>query len=159
MRPRKIWLIKLIKSMFLFLGLAFAFVLFRSLSGPALTTSVNSPFDDVELGETAMRRLLGQRVWATRLTPLLRRQLKELESSIDSSSQGCLAEQVLCVVAAQTDRSGIEIRYTRERPPQLHHSVPWLGGFVNPTTGAVFDLLGRPYTQGEALTIIEADRY
>jgi len=66
---------------------------------------------------------------------------------------------VLCVVAAQTDRSGIEIRYTRERPPQLHHSVPWLGGFVNPTTGAVFDLLGRPYTQGEALTIIEADRY
>ena len=74
-------LIRLVRAMFGILILAFVLILFRSLAGANLTTSVNSPFDDVEIGETTLRRYQGQRVWVTRLSPQLVQALQSIDRS------------------------------------------------------------------------------
>jgi len=132
--------------MFGILLLAFAFVLFRSLGGPSLTVSVDSPFDDVEIGETTLRRYQGQRVWVSRLSPRLLQALSGVDAFVVDEELGCAVKQALCAVSANTKVDGIEIRYSAERPANISRSTPWAGGFVNPNTLAVFDLLGRAYT-------------
>ena len=153
-------LIRLVRTMFLILVLAFVFVLLRSLGGPSLTTSVASPFDDVEIGETAIRRYQGQRVWVTRFSSQLRRELKAVDAVVINPHTGCKPSKPLCAVLALTDVDGIEIRYSLARPAAIKRSVAWIGGFVNPNSGAAFDLLGRAYQHtdsqdGNGLRVVE----
>ena len=142
---RKSLLVKLVRIMFLMLVLAFVFVLLSSLKGPSLTTSVNSPFDDVEIGETTLRRYQGKRVWVTRLSPQLVQALESIDSLVVDKAIGCDPQQTLCAVMANTKTDGIEIRYSANRPANVSRSTPWAGGFIDPTTGAIFDVLGRAY--------------
>lgn len=143
--------------MFLILFLALAFVLLRSLGGPSLTQSVASPFDDVELGETALRRFDGQRVWVTRFASTQRAELKNLDPVMRSKQGVCDPSTILCVLIAATQVPGVEIRHTRARPVQIKNSVPWVGGFVDPSNGRVFDLLGRAYDDGAPLEQVNAN--
>jgi len=142
-------LIRLVRAMFLILVLAFAFILLRSLGGPSLTTSVSSPFDDVEIGETTIRRYQGQRVWVTRFSSQLRRELKSVDEVVINPHSGCKPSKSLCAVLALTDVDGIEIRYSLARPAAIKSSVAWVGGFVNPNSGAAYDLLGRAYQHSD----------
>jgi len=124
---------------------AFVFVLFRSLGGPSLTKQSEVAFDDVQIGQTAMRRINGVRVWATRLSAEQRQQLIELNSAVVNSNSGCSIEKAVCVLSAKTQRSGINIVFSKEHPIQLASELNWYGGFVDPSNGSVYDRLGRAY--------------
>ena len=143
-KRRVLW--GLIRAMLLALLLAFLFVLFRSLSGPSNTSSSSqSVFDNVVVGQTALRRSGRQRLWATRLSEPQRAQAKKLGEWLVDASAGCAVEQTLCVVLAETQRSGIDLVYSAKAPKQLPQGAPWFGGFVDPSTGGVFDFMGRAY--------------
>jgi hypothetical protein len=44
---------------------------------------------------------------------------------------------------------GVLFSHTERAPPQLPRSVKWYGGFVDPSTGSVFDQLGRAYLMND----------
>lgn len=142
---RRLVLGKIIRAMLIILVLAFVLVLFRSLSGPSLTSTSNAAFDNVVIGQTALRRLGSERVWVTRLSKLHVRQAQDLDVVVVNSSGGCDPSRVLCVISANSSRSGIDIVYLNEVPAQLPTGVTWHGGFVDPASGGVFDFLGRAY--------------
>ncbi|MFT4635118.1 MAG: hypothetical protein ACI854_001458 [Arenicella sp.] len=134
-----------IRGMLIALALAFVFVLFRSLSGPSLTSSSSAGFSDVMIGQTALRRLGSERVWVTRLSQAQARQARALDSLVVNPRVGCESAQTLCVISAKSLRSGIDLVYVQQEPVQLPRDVVWHGGFIDPTSGAVFDFLGRAY--------------
>ena len=140
-------LVRLVKLMFLLLGLGLIFVLLSSISGPSNITNPANAFDDVQLGQTAARRVGSTKVWATRLSPLQRQQAKTLNAHIQEPESGCKTEQDVCAVLAATQRSGIDITFTIQAPSQLKPNTPWFGGYVDPSTGELFDRLGRAYSQ------------
>ncbi len=138
-------LVTLIKLMFLALVLVFLFVLFRSLGGPSRIAVTANLFDDVVIGQTAPRRVGSDKVWVTRLSSAQRNQINSINDFVIAPQAGCSLGAEVCVLGAATERSGIDVIYIAETPAQLPDSVPWFGGFVDPTTGAVFDRLGRAY--------------
>lgn len=145
-------LTQLIKIMFLLLGLCFIFVLFSSISGPSKITNPKNLFDDVQLGETAMRRSGSVKVWATRLSSAQRAQASELDGYVLNANSGCDLKTEVCAVIAATQRAGIDIIFTEQAPKQLTSDTAWFGGFVDPATGDVFDRLGRAYKLGSKPT-------
>lgn len=136
---------RIIRAMLMLLGMAFLFVLFRSLGGPTVTPNSTATFDSVVVGQTALRRLGQQRVWVTRLSNLQIRQVKTLNPLVIDAQQGCQPSVSLCVIIAESSRSGIDLVYSRAAPAQLLKDSPWYGGFVDPSSGGVFDILGRAY--------------
>ena len=142
---RRSVLLKAVKGMFLFLILAFLYVLFRSLSGPSMVTNPAKVFDDIQVGQTGLRRYQGERVWVTRLSSQQKTQADEVAEFVLDAESGCSATLVLCAVSAKTLRDGIEITFSQSAPVQIPSDVPWYGGFVNPNSDAVYDRLGRPY--------------
>lgn len=132
--------------MLLVLVLGFLFVLFRSLSGPSITSSnAQNAFDNVVVGQTALRRSGKQRLWVTRLSDVQRAQVNELSDWLVDADAGCAVEQVLCIVHAESLRPGIDLVYSAKAPNQLPQKAPWFGGFVDPSSGGVFDFMGRAY--------------
>ncbi len=131
--------------MFLILIVSVAFVLLRSTSGVSAINNPKQLFDDVAYGQTALRRAQQTRVWVTRINQVLRQQAAEIEPHLLDPTSGCDPVTPLCVLAAASARSGIDIIYTEQRPPQLPSEILWLGGFVDPSSGEVFDRLGRVY--------------
>lgn len=142
----------LIKAMFLCLLFGFAYVLLRSTGGPNTVTNTNTVFDDISTGQTAARRINSERVWVTRLSNAHRVQAQELDQHVLDPSLGCQPADDLCVLKSSTDRNGIHITFTTTAPAQLSADVPWFGGFIDPTTGEVFDRLGRAYATGNIST-------
>lgn len=140
---------RLIRAMFGLLILVFFFVLFRSLGGPAYEvnsgTDSIAAFDDVVIGQTALRRFAGQRVWVTRLSELQRSQAEQLNNQLVTLASGCAPTVTLCAVSAKTHRAGVEIVFTDAPPPAVPSRVSWYGGFIDPTSGQAFDRLGRAY--------------
>ncbi len=150
MADKKENLTKAIKAMFLLLGLSFIFILLSSISGPRKITHHKNPFDNVETGETAARRLGAIKVWATRLSARQRTQASRLDQYVVDANSGCDLASEVCVLIAATKRSGIDIIFTEQPPKLLKSSTPWFGGFVDPTTGEAFDRLGRAYKFNQA---------
>lgn len=142
---KRLLLGNIIRVMLIILVLAFALVLFRSLGGPSRTSPTNAAFDNVVVGQTALRRLGRERVWVTRLSSSQARQAQELDALVVKPSTGCDPSQTLCVISATSSRSGIDIVYLTEVPAQLPAGITWHGGFVDPASGGVFDFLGRAY--------------
>ena len=138
---------RIIRAMLLTLLLAFMFVLFRSLSGPSLTSTSNGVLDNVVIGQTALRRLPGQRVWATRLSETQFRQIEAINPFVIEPQAGCNATSAVCVVNAQSLRAGIDIVFVNEAPKQLPRDAVWHGGFIDPVSGGVFDFMGRAYNR------------
>lgn len=144
MNKRKV-LGQLIRGMLILFVMAFVFVLLRSLGGPSLAKNPNGKFDNVVIGQTAIRRSGQQRVWVTRLSKSQMRQAKQLDGLVVDPNVGCKPSFAVCVLAARSQRSGIDIVYLATAPTQLPTGVDWYGGFVDPATGGVFDFLGRAY--------------
>lgn len=129
----------LVKGAFLLLILGFVWILLSSLRGlPQQTTAVESAdtdaFASLALGATELRRLNAQRVWVTRLSEQQRRFLGE--------THDCAAREY-CIFPAATERPGIELVFTTERPLWLPATKDWMGGFVDPSNGTVYDIGGR----------------
>ena len=142
---------KLVKTMFCGLFLVVAYILLRSLGGPSRITSTadtsnKSLYDDVVIGQTAARRQGSTRVWVTRLSEAHKRQARDLNQYLVDPDAGCAIDADLCVIEAKTDRSGIDITFTAVAPRSVTSDIPWFGGYVDPTTGEIFDRLGRAYT-------------
>jgi len=147
--------------MFIFILLFFGFVLINFTAGPSRVVGGNDVLGSVVSGETALRRYSGQRVWITRLSPLLKQQSKELETLVDVHDEACSISYSVCVFAARTSIDGIEVVFSANKPAQLRADQIWYGGFVDPTSGAVFDRLGRAYlvnkTAPSGLELIHAE--
>ena len=140
-------LIRLIKAMFTLLIVAFLYVaLVGTFQSPAGQGSASTAYSEVAPGQTQLQRKSGQRVWVTRVNPDLLTQLFTLNEWVAAGE--CELRLGFCVLVTDTARDGVYLRYSQTRPAVLASTVPWLGGFIDPTSGAVFDPLGRPYTSG-----------
>lgn len=154
---------RLIRGMLALLALSFVFILFRSLSGPSLTSNSGGVFDNVVIGQTALRRLGRQRIWVTRLSKSQIRQVSELNALVVDAQAGCKPSLTLCAIAAESSRIGIDLVYVASAPAQLPAGLAWHGGFVDPASGGVFDFMGRAYKgirsndQRVSLTLIDTD--
>ncbi|GAA6137027.1 hypothetical protein NBRC116583_07740 [Arenicella sp. 4NH20-0111] len=136
----------LIKAMFALLGLTFLYVLFSSISGTNQVGDSSALFDDVAIGQTALRRNGQRRVWVSRFSGQQLTELTTLESVLVDPAAGCEITLGVCVLDASASRSGIDIVFSDSVPAQLASGLPWFGGFVDPTTGELFDRLGRAYS-------------
>ena len=153
---------RLVLAMFGLLLFGFVFILVGSLRAPAISEAITDveKFAEVAIGQTVLRRIEGRRVWLTRLSESQRHAATLLQEQLVYPDAGCKPESVLCVLDAATARDGIELTYTDSPPPQLPNAPTWMGGFVDPGSGAVFDLLGRAYrlertTDGQSLQVID----
>lgn len=149
---RRALLSKAVYWMLVLLVLAFVFVLFRSLDTgltalPSTEKSLkdDSLFSDIVPGQTALRRVGSLRIWVTRFSDAQRLQAAQLSSLVKTGGLHCKPESDLCVIAASTNRQGVELRYTRSAPVQLPSGLQWFGGFVDPSNGRLYDLWGRAY--------------
>jgi len=68
-----------------------------------------------------------------------------LNTYLINANAGCDVNQVYCVLSAATKIDGIHVQYTLQEPSQLPSDTPWFGGFVDPTSGELYDLFGRAY--------------
>lgn len=142
-------LVRLVKGMFTLLGLAFIYVLFRGLGGiGGDPRPAPADFSNIAPGQTVAARVGGQTVWLSRLTERQKLELLQLEPYLVSTTVGCDRAQEYCLLSASGLRDGIQLSYSKQAPPQLPYQAAWYGGFVDPSSGAIFDLLGRPYRLG-----------
>jgi hypothetical protein len=143
-------LLRLIKVMFGLLLIAFAYILIVGIGGSKLSNPRNSdkPFASVGEGQSRLLRLRGERAWLTRLSDTQRAQLSLLGEELSRPDAACKITAKLCAVFSETSQSGINLSFSAAAPPQLPSRFAWYGGFVDPTTGATFDLLGRAYKLG-----------
>ena len=143
-------LLRLIKVMFGLLLIAFAYILIVGIGGSNVSKSQNSDkqFASVAQGQSRLLRLRGERAWLTRLNDVQRDQLSLLDEELSNPDAGCKITVELCAVFSATSQSGINLSFSTTAPPQLPSTFGWFGGFVDPTTGATFDLLGRAYKLG-----------
>jgi len=157
-RRRALW--RAIKLMLLVLLLAFVYVLLSatrvnttaSFSDASNDKQQSKLVSNINIGETVLRTYQGQRVWITRFSEQQRGRFTDLGAHVERLG-GCKNEIEFCVLAASTDRAGINLSFINTEPPQLPSGVTWVGGFVDPTSGAVFDLWGRAYQFSEVKSL------
>lgn len=138
---RRQQLLRVVLFGFALIAFALLLVLFSGLSIRS-SNQPSSPFNNISLGETGKLWHRNQRVWVTRLSA-------EQQSALGPENQ--CAEMEFCALAAASSRAGIELIYSRTRPPQVQQSIDWQGGYVDPANGAVFDLSGRAITPATAI--------
>ena len=152
----------LVSYMFALVIIGFVYVLFSSLGNNRNIETGVDRFSDIKAGQTVMRRVDGQRVWLTHFNNQQLRQIKLLEPFLINSESGCALKTKMCAVLAAISDNGLELSYSLLPPPQLKADGLWFGGFVDPTTSAAFDLLGRAYrlnrsSDGQTLEVVELD--
>ena len=135
----------LVSYMFALMIIGFVYVLFSSLGNNRNVETGADKFSDIKLGQTVMRRVDGKRVWITHLSKQQLSQTKLLEPFLISPVSDCGLNTKLCAVLAAVSDNGLELSYSLLPPPQIKGDDLWFGGFVDPTTGAAFDLRGRAY--------------
>lgn len=132
--------------MFTILVLLFTFILFKGFSVSQSFDEQSNAFSKVAKGETQKIYVEKRWVWASRLN---QQQQQTLQQRNSNQQLNC-CEPNLCVVATATERAGIDLVFTQKRPPQLSDVESWVGGFVNPNSGVVYDLSGLAYQTGKA---------
>ena len=150
MNQRRDSLQRAVKIMFALLGLALFYVLISGLGGEAGRQQQSSSLelDDIAPGQTVGRRIDGQPAWVTRISGQQRQDLMSLQPYLLDPANGCAVAVPVCALSASGARDGIQISYSKQAPPQLPRDAAWYGGFVDPASGAIFDLLGRAYRLG-----------
>lgn len=149
--------------MFGLLVLGFIYVLFKGLSGAGNSEQSTSSDNlaDIPIGQTVSRRLEGETVWISRLSEHQKAGLEQIAPFLVDVDSGCASAGDFCILAATGTRDGIRISFSKATPPQLPAGIAWQGGFVDPASGAMFDLLGRAYRLGsdtdqQRLKVIES---
>jgi len=151
-------------SLFTCLFLVFGWVYFYGLTSNQSQTSdfkeeeINALFQNVAVGSVVLRRFKNQQVWVVHLSSKQRSQVKLLNQSVIEPETGCDLNKVYCVLAATTNRDGVYLQYTLKEPPQLLVDTPWFGGFVDPGSGAIYDLIGRAYQQNKNKSVVSIKR-
>lgn len=137
--------------MFAVMGLFFLYVLIAGMGAqtPHSTAVERGEFTHVLSGQTVLRRVNGRRVWVSRLSAQQQTVLNLNNPYLVDQISSC-GDPEVCVLLASAARHGLDIVFSKQQPPQLPSKVIWDGGFVDPTSGAVFDLLGRPYQLGKS---------
>ncbi|MBT8115218.1 MAG: hypothetical protein KJP04_07545, partial [Arenicella sp.] len=108
-------------------------------------------YSELGVGQTALRRVDGKRVWVTRLSQSQRDKLAAFDSAMVVQTGGCRLATQICAISTDTGRTGVELRFVMDAPVSLQSGLPWAGGFVNPDSGMIYDLVGRAYVfQGPA---------
>ena len=147
------FLIFSVASLFTCLFLAFAWVFFNGLfiksATPVATDKLTQITGRVPVGEVAMRRYKNQAIWVVHLSAAQLTVLKEIEPYVFNPKLGCDLNKLYCLLQTQTARDGINVQFSEAEPPQLKTGTPWVGGFVDPNNGSVYDLVGRAYTQNK----------
>lgn len=147
---RKAALSRIIKLMFSLLLLGFLYVLLASFFDSNFSErQQKEEFDNIEFGQPVFRYFKNQGVWISRISQQQRNRYVELSDHVRPDG-GCAIDTDICILIAGTDRVGINVIFTDEEPTQLPSNTPWLGGFVDPSSGAVFDLWGRAYQHSSA---------
>jgi len=136
-------LLRIIKIFILLLIAGFLFVLFKVGSWTPATNQLPDTSGLLQ-GQTAMFKVENKPYWVSRFSSQQLKKLATLKDHIHNGT-GCKLEQALCWVTANTNRQGVLIRYSKQKPSNVKANQPWYGGFVNPANGAVYDLLGRGY--------------
>lgn len=149
-RSRRKQLKRLVSGMFALLVLAFVFVSLQSLTGVESDNSRQQSLslEQLPVGQTVLRRVDGRRLWITRLSDQQSRAAVLNNPFLIEPQSGCQAQQAICALSATAVKHSVDIVFSQKAPPQLPDQASWAGGFVDPTTGAVFDLLGRAYRLG-----------
>lgn len=143
---------------------AFAAVFLRGLLGPEEHSANVIDLGGIRPGTARLEAWNGEPVWALSRSEDQLNALAGLSDYVRTpppggpSPVGNLQRSVkrrYGIYLARTARAGILVQYTRDRPKSLPPDVPWFGGFVDPATGAAFDVAGRPYraTPGRALRV------
>jgi len=151
-------------SLFICLFLAFGWIYFYGLTSNQSQTStfkeeeINELFQNVAVGRVVSRRFKGQQVLVVHLSSKQRSQIESLNESVIQPESGCDLNKVYCVLTATTERDGVYLQYTLKEPPQLLAGTLWLGGFVDPSSGAIYDLIGRGYQQNKDKSVISIKR-
>ena len=149
-----------VAGLFAVLILAFAWVYISgltSISQSNETKSVNDVpklFKNVAQGQIVLRRYKNQAVWLLHLTKGQLNEVSQLNEYVIDQEAGCELSSPFCVLSALTNRDGINLHYTDQEPPQLLNGIPWYGGYVDPTTGAIYDFVGRAYKQNKNQSVI-----
>jgi len=91
----------------------------------------------------------------------LKQEADALNTVVISSekSQACKEGQSRCVLIASSKRVGINMHYTKKAPDRLGFDVLWYGGFIDPSTGVVYDFLGRVYQSQESQLSMQAVQF
>lgn len=157
---RRETLIKLVSGAFALLLLVFLWILFKGISfidshtKPTVkshdTNKTHPLYKGLSAGESTLRRYNRGVVWVTHITPIIAKNTATLTPYLLAPESGCypaLSDEIntYCVLDATTNASGIYMQFSQSPPPQLPSTIPWYGGFVDPSNGNTFDLLGRAY--------------
>lgn len=154
----------LVKTGLLIAVLAFAVVFFRGLLAPGPEQRNVMDLSGIAPGSARLEAWNGTPVWVVNRTGEQVRSLSELRNyvatpRVTESFPVANPERSLRprygIYLARTARPGILVQYTRSRPASLPAGAPWAGGFVDPATGAAFDVAGRRYrgTRGRPLEV------
>ena len=163
---KRLLLSRLVSASFLALLLLFLWVFFNGIGSSRFfsddQTSGLSLFKGLQPGESALRRYQREMVWVTYLDQSLRDRLIEASPYLVDAGSGCNISQRYCVVSAKTKLDSIYLQFTLQEPQKLTSGTPWFGGYVDPTNGEVYDLLGRAYqtknTNKAVLTVIQVEQ-
>ena len=139
---KRIWLLRITTSFAVLFLVSFLFILFRGMAWSP--HGIDEDISKLELGITTMIRYSGQRSWVTRLDQQQRQKLQKNNQFVHAEG-GCEIKQPLCFIKAETTKQGVLFVYVNTKPDILPIETVWLGWFINPNNGAVYDLLGRLY--------------
>ncbi len=139
----------------LLIGLtAFAAVFMKGLLAPGRDSGDLIDVGGMALGSARLAGWDGKPVWVVNRS---RQQLRELDALTDYvvkaddagnpalDNPGRSLEPAFGIYLAHTARPGVIVQYTLSRPAGLGDEIPWFGGFVDPASGALFDVAGRRY--------------
>ncbi len=136
------WLIRLTALMAFLLVASFVGILVRGVAwSPSEVKDIEA---GIELGSTELVKHQSQRLWLTRFSPEQRKKMVQINPYVVTEG-GCDLGAEKCLVQSTTNRQGVIVRYVQAKPDTLNNDVVWMGGFIDPTTGAIYDLLGRLY--------------
>ena len=138
------WLVRATTLIILLLLASFIFIFIRGLMWSP--NEINKPGAYLELGVTDLVHHQGQRLWVTKFSEEQKAILQTITSFV-ADSNGCQLQQEICWIQSETERQGVVIRFIKNKPEALSNETPWVGGFINPLNGAVYDLSGRYYRE------------
>jgi len=141
--------------LFTSLFLAFGWIYFYGLTSNSGKTStledkeIDALFQGVAVGRAVLKRFKNEPVWVLNLSSKQISQTQQLDQFVIDPGTGCELNKVYCILVATTNRDGVYLQYTLKEPPQLLVGTPWYGGFVDPASGQIYDLIGRSYQQNK----------